>query len=69
KNIIAKSYPWSIQYDVSQYLNLLNTQTDYLQLLHRDRQNLQQAIAEVLNAYGGSIVKPYVSALFIAQKV
>lgn len=68
KNIIAKSYPWSIQYDVSQYLNLLNTQTDYLQIPQSDRQNLQRAIAEVLNAYGGSIVKPYVSALFIAQK-
>jgi protein-L-isoaspartate O-methyltransferase len=68
KNPKSKSYPWSIQYDVRQYLNLLNTQTDYLQLPQSDRQNLQRAIVEVLNAYGGSIVKPYVSALFIAQK-
>jgi SAM-dependent methyltransferase len=68
KNLVIKEYPWSIQYNVRQYLDLLNTRTDYRSLPEVNQQHLSNAIAEIISAHGGSIVKPYVSALFLAQK-
>lgn len=51
-----------------QYLDILNTQTDYRTLREASQKELSQAIREVLNAHGGFIEKPYLSALFFAQK-
>lgn len=68
KEIVIRQYPWSIQYTVEQYLGILNTQTDYRTLPEANRLELSQAITKILNAHGGYIVKPYLSALFFAQK-
>lgn len=68
KSLVIKQYPWSMRYTVEQYLDILNTQTDYLTLPSASQKELSQAIREVLNAYGGFIEKPYLSALFFAQK-
>jgi hypothetical protein len=67
-NLAIKEYPWSIQYSVRQYLDLLNTRTDYRSLPKVNQENLSYAITEIISAYGEFIVKPYVSALFLAQK-
>jgi hypothetical protein len=68
KDLVIKQYPWSVRYTVEQYLDLVNTQTDYRTLPLANQQDLSDAIAEILNAYGGFITKPYLSALFLAQK-
>jgi protein-L-isoaspartate O-methyltransferase len=68
KNLVIKQYPWSVRYTVQQYLDLVSTQTDYRTLPGTNQQYLSQAIAEILNAQGGFIIKPYLSALFFAQK-
>jgi protein-L-isoaspartate O-methyltransferase len=68
KNLAIKQYPWSIRYTAEQYLDILNTQTDYRTLPEASQQELSQAIRGILNARGGFIVKPYLSALFFAQK-
>ncbi len=68
KDLVIKQYLWSVRYTVEQYLDLVNTQTDYRTLPLANQQDLSDAIAEILNAYGGFITKPYLSALFLAQK-
>ncbi len=68
KKLVIKQYPWSIRYTVEQYLDILNTQTDYRTLPEASQQELSQAIRDILNTYGGFIIKPYLSALFFAQK-
>ncbi len=68
KDIVIKQYPWSIRYTVQQYLDLISTQTDYRTLPDTNQQDLSQAITEILNAQGEFIIKPYLSALFFAQK-
>jgi hypothetical protein len=66
-NLVAKEYSWTIQYSVQQYLNLLNTQSDYLILPKDKQQNLARVIEEILNNHGGCIIKPYVTVLLVAQ--
>ena len=68
KNLVVKQYPWSVKYSTQQYLDLLKTQSDYLILPQTNQKNLSHAIAEILNTHGGFITKPYVAALFLAQK-
>lgn len=68
-NLEISEYPFLIQYNTQQYLNLLNTQSDYLILAQAKQQNLTNAIADILNSYGGSIVKPYVAVLLLADKI
>ena len=68
KNLVVKQYPWSIRYSTQEYLDLLNTSSDYRILPQANQENLSRAIAEILNAHGGFITKPYVAALFLAQK-
>lgn len=67
KNLVVKQYPWSMRYSTQEYLDLLNTQSDYQILPQANQENLSHAIAEILNARGGFIVKPYVAVLFVAQ--
>ncbi|MGF1568990.1 MAG: class I SAM-dependent methyltransferase [Nodosilinea sp.] len=62
-----KEYPWALQYNVQQYLNLLKTQSEYIILPEDKRQNLAGVIEEILNHHGGYITKPYVAILLIAQ--
>jgi len=68
KNLTIKQYPWSTQYSVEQYLGILNTQTDYRTLPEASQQGLSQAIKEIFDVHGGLIERPYLSALFFAQK-
>lgn len=68
KSLAIKQYSWSMRYRVEQYLDILNTQTDYRTLPEASQQELSQAIRGILNAQGGFIDKPYLSALFFAQK-
>lgn len=61
-------FPWSVRYDTRQYLGLLNTYSDHLNLPEATRQNLFQGIAEVIDGHGGGIDRPYVAVLYLAKK-
>lgn len=69
KNLIIKEYPWAINYKTQEYLNLLKTQTTYQAFTEEEKQSLSNIVAEILNANGGYVTKPYLSVLFLAQKI
>jgi SAM-dependent methyltransferase len=63
----VRTYSWQQQYTAGQYLNLLNTYSDYLSLTEEVRQDLFAAIRELIQAHGGIVTRPYVTVLFLAQ--
>ncbi|MBW4513184.1 MAG: class I SAM-dependent methyltransferase [Scytonematopsis contorta HA4267-MV1] len=69
KEPVFKEYVWSIDYDVDRYLNLLKTQTVYQQFNEIEKQDLSTIVRKILNNHGGYISKPYLSALFCAEKI
>ena len=69
KNFVTKEYSWSMRYSVQQYLNLLNTQSDFLILPQAVQQQLAHRTEAILNKHGGYIVKPYLTLLLVAQPI
>lgn len=63
----VRTYPWQQLYTIDQYLNLLNTYSDHLNLTAEVRQDLFAAIRELIEAYGGIVTRPYVTVLFLAR--
>lgn len=63
----VRTYPWQQQYTADQYLTLLNTYSDHLNLADEVRQELFASIRELVQAYGGIVTRPYVTVLFLAQ--
>lgn len=63
----VRTYPWQQPYTADQYLNLLNTYSDHLNLTAEVRQDLFAAIRELIEVYGGIVTRPYVTVLFLAQ--
>ncbi|GAB1538328.1 hypothetical protein NUACC21_09870 [Scytonema sp. NUACC21] len=69
KNPVIKQYPWSLDYSTEQYLNLLKTQTVYQKFTETEKQDLSNVVIQIVNSYGGYVTKPYLSVLFLAQKI
>jgi protein-L-isoaspartate O-methyltransferase len=69
KNLVINEYPFSIQYNTQQYLDLVRTQSDYLILTEANQRTVDNAIANIINTDGGAIVKPYVAVLLMADKI
>lgn len=68
--VLVKQYPWAKAYSTESYLRLLNTYSDHLALDERKRQKLFEGIGELIEReYGGIITRPYLSVLYIAQKI
>jgi SAM-dependent methyltransferase len=66
---IAKRYPWDEQYTAEQYIALLGTYSDHINLPKPEREELFRAITELINAnYKGVIIKHYESMLEIRRK-
>ena len=68
KNLIIQQYPWLVEYNAEQYLNLIKTQTIYQKFTELEKQNLTDAVVRILSEYGGYITKSYLTVLFFAQK-
>ena len=69
KKVQAKRYPWLKVYSTKQYLKLLNTFSDHRSLEASKRDQLYAGIRNLIEEeYGGSIVRPYLSVLYIAKK-
>jgi ubiquinone/menaquinone biosynthesis C-methylase UbiE len=69
KDLVIKQYPWSKDYSTEQYLNLLKTQTVYQKFTEAEKQNLSNVVVQILNSHGGYVTKPYLSVLFLAQRI
>jgi SAM-dependent methyltransferase len=67
--VTVRRFPWSMRYSTKEYLGLLNTYSDHLRLPEQTRERLFRSISEVVEKLGGSIVRPYVAVLYIAEKV
>ena len=65
-DVTVKCYPWSERYTVDQYVKLLNTYSDHLELDEGTRQNLFVGVREAIEQYGGILEKPYLAVLYHA---
>ena len=70
KKVQVKRYPWFKVYSTNQYLKLLNTYSDHRSLKDSKRVQLYEGIRTLIeDEYGGSIMRPYLSVLYIAKNV
>lgn len=66
---VVKTYAWSNTYTGQEYLRLLNTYSDHRSLPPEQRAQLFQELGDVIETrYGGTIAKPYLTVLYLAQK-
>lgn len=66
---ISKRYPWDEQYTAGEYIALLGTYSDHINLPKPERKELFRAITELINAnYQGVIIKHYESMLEMRRK-
>lgn len=67
--VVVKTYAWSQTYTAQEHIRLLNTYSDHRNLPPEQRTQLFQALADLIDTnYGGTITKPYVAVLYLAQK-
>jgi SAM-dependent methyltransferase len=63
-------YPWTRKYSTSQYLKLLETYSDHKSLEENRQRTLYKGISDIIeNNYGGFVERPYLTVLYIAQKI
>jgi len=65
--VVVKRYPWSEQYTADQYIKLLNTYSDDLNLAEDTRHNLFAGVREVIERFGGEVNRPYLAVLYFAK--
>lgn len=69
EKVVVKRYPWSKEYNVDQYLKLLNTYSGHRNLDEEKRSKLFTGVATLIEEeFGGTIVRPYLSVLYLAKK-
>ena len=61
-------FPWSQRYTVDEYIGFMKTGNTYLSSSENDRQVAEAKVREIINRYGGFIVRQYLCVLFLAQK-
>jgi len=63
----VRRYPWSEQYDPDQYITLLNTYSDHINL-QEDRKALFDGIKDLIRRKYSSVTKEYLAVLWFARK-
>lgn len=67
--VITRSYQWDVHYDAADYLRVLNTYSGHRSLREDSRERLFRGIGHLIDSeYGGSIVKGYLTTLYVAHK-
>lgn len=65
---LIRTYAWTRRYSTADYLRLLNTYSDHRQLEPATRARLfERLAAHIEKDYGGSVLRPYLSVLFLAS--
>lgn len=65
--VVVKRYPWSERYTTEQYLKLLNTYSNHLNLPDERRRGLFQGVGELIDQFGGVLERPYLAVLLWAR--
>jgi SAM-dependent methyltransferase len=65
--VVVRRYPWSEQYTADQYIKLLNTYSDHLNLAEDNRRDLFTGVGEVIERFGGIVDRPYLAVLYFAR--
>ncbi|MBU3128648.1 class I SAM-dependent methyltransferase [Clostridium tagluense] len=68
KEAIVYRFPWSQIYTADEYIGFMKTCNGYLSASENDRQAAEVKVREIINGYGGFIVRQYLCVLFLAQK-
>lgn len=69
EKVQVKRYTWSRVYSTNQYLKLLNTYSNHKSLDDCRRIQLYAGIRNLIDEeYGGSVMRPYLSILYVAKK-
>lgn len=67
-SVHAVRYPWRGVYSAAEYVALLGTYSDHLQVEETRRRSLFAAIEARIDEHGGRIEVPYVLRLYLARK-
>jgi SAM-dependent methyltransferase len=68
ESVVMTRYPWRQVYTATDYVGLMETQSDH-RLLPRDRRDaLLRAIGEAITSVGGSLAVDYVARLHLARR-
>jgi SAM-dependent methyltransferase len=67
--VAVRRHPWTKRYNTKEYLGLTNTHSDHLRLPEETRKRLFLSIGKAIDKYGGSAEKPYLTVLYVAEKV
>lgn len=69
ENILTRHYRWDETYDAEGYLRVLNTYSGHRSLSDDVRLRLFRGIADLIDdSFGGSIVKGYLTTLYVARR-
>ena len=64
-----RRYRWDERYDTAGYLRVLNTYSGHMSLQEDTRERLFRGIAGLIDtSFGGSIVKGYLTTLYVAKR-
>lgn len=67
--VTTRSYRWDESYDTESYLRVLNTYSGHRSLRDDSRERLFRSIGDLIDSeYGGSIVKGYLTTLYVAHR-
>lgn len=64
----VRRYPWEMRYSRDEYLRLLSTYSENVNLDEPRRAQFLECVGEVVNEFGGSVTRPYLSVLFATRK-
>jgi ubiquinone/menaquinone biosynthesis C-methylase UbiE len=68
KDLKVKQYTWDHHFTASEYIALLNTNSRHRLVPEDVRNELFGGIREIIERYGGNLVKPQAVVLFLAKK-
>ncbi len=66
-DVTVHEHPWSQSFGPARYVDRLRTQSDHRLLPDGDRRKLLEAIAEVIEAHGGSVTVPHSTLVVLAR--
>lgn len=64
---LIKSY-WEQEYSPEEYIGFIKTSNGYLRLNETERLNVEKDVKKLIINHGGSIVRPYITSLYLANK-
>ena len=69
QEVVKKEYRWEKRYRAEEYIKLLNTYSDHIDLEDSKKKKLYKDIYNlIVKNYNGSVIRPYISVLFMAKK-